>query len=415
MCRILWEDREGNPSPFLTYTFDHRGNKYEQEVGFADLSLEAKAEVVYHLCEYRLYAEDSSDLVAHVVEDELRVEPLGRDSRGNVYWYFFGTRLYRESPSAVDRVDQKRESIIRYREREAQQLAKEAHDQLVKQKQLTDPTPVKKKVKTDFIPGERSSSRVSKPVDRLNGATLREPQLQRSDNNRNKSSKSNNSTHSTKNNSRKQQPQETAPDPGTSCGIPIADLREAWDVVCDAESEWEALASSLSKSKIPCEVDLFRILSRNFLPLIHEIAEKERKEKEKAQKTKILELMPRRTSSRIVTKKMMQEEEEKREAEEKEERKRRAAQADERRKREQERNKQEEVRRQREERARQRLAILEDRAARASIRKRDNNSDKSNNANCLNGETIVQEDDDVVDLTDPDVTMILSNGWPPNE
>lgn len=42
---------------------------------------------------------DSAD-VEHIINnleaDSLRIEPLGHDKNGSAYWYFFGTRLYRE-------------------------------------------------------------------------------------------------------------------------------------------------------------------------------------------------------------------------------------------------------------------------------------------------------------------------------
>lgn len=66
-------------------------------LSFDELPVQHKAEIIQLLCEARFVAEDAQSLIETANPDSLRVLPLGYDSQGAAYYYFFGTRLYRES------------------------------------------------------------------------------------------------------------------------------------------------------------------------------------------------------------------------------------------------------------------------------------------------------------------------------
>lgn len=71
-------------------------NPFNTDTDFHSLSLRTKVVILNYLCDFRLDSADVELITNGFEANSLRIEPLGYDSNGSIYWYFFGTRLYRE-------------------------------------------------------------------------------------------------------------------------------------------------------------------------------------------------------------------------------------------------------------------------------------------------------------------------------
>jgi len=70
---------------------------------WSELSMLTKLDIIYSLCELRLQLNDCETKLTDFEANELRIEPLGSDSKGNKLWYFGDLRLYEEKPATKDK------------------------------------------------------------------------------------------------------------------------------------------------------------------------------------------------------------------------------------------------------------------------------------------------------------------------
>uniref|UniRef100_K1PW96 Cat eye syndrome critical region protein 2 n=1 Tax=Magallana gigas TaxID=29159 RepID=K1PW96_MAGGI len=168
MCKLLRgyygrEDIETfNCEVFLKDTFKYNWEILEKREGnpladssFKDLPLRTKVEILQCLCDYRLDATDIMDQLKGFDGDNMRIEPLGKDSVGAKYWYFYGSRLYKEDPEPEE---------IKQKAKKKEKKAKEPNKKKQKKEKESIKTSrgrkVKKAVKEEESSDENSEEEV---------------------------------------------------------------------------------------------------------------------------------------------------------------------------------------------------------------------------------------------------------------
>ncbi|XP_044049359.1 cat eye syndrome critical region protein 2 isoform X2 [Siniperca chuatsi] len=200
-----WELEEGKPNPL-------------REGPFENLPPRTQVELLHRLCDYRLDAADVFDLLKGLDADSLRVEPLGQDGNGALYWYFYGTRMYKEEPV-------KRKAEMTSETTELTLPEKKKRGRPPKKKKLEDP-------QLSEVESEVTEVKTENGLEDLHPSTGRK--------------------------------------------------RGTWSLVCDTEEQWVCLAESIKDKTSPQDRHLYRVISQNFLPEISSMIEhKEREQKQK--------------------------------------------------------------------------------------------------------------------------------------
>ncbi|XP_050523733.1 bromodomain-containing protein 4-like isoform X2 [Daktulosphaira vitifoliae] len=187
-------------------------NPFNSDIDFQFLPLRTKVEILHTLCDFRLDADDVMESLKNLDSDSLRVHPLGYDENKSAYWYFYGTRLYKEDYEKVIRNKKKKKK--RGRKKKGEPLCSDTDEEEV-----------------DMGSGK-------------------------------------------------------------------------WQVICFTESDWERLALKTEDSENRDVRALHQVITEDFLPEIPRLFE----EKERLQRKRLLEMQPRRQSTRLEKLKQQKEE-----------------------------------------------------------------------------------------------------------
>lgn len=111
LLRGLYERKDGQSVSFDNYDeclYDLLDSHYDDSTTasnpllntpFQNLPTRRKVEILNDMINWRLYHYDASILTRNLDADEMRLNPVGKDRHGNLYWYFFGSHLYKEIKS----------------------------------------------------------------------------------------------------------------------------------------------------------------------------------------------------------------------------------------------------------------------------------------------------------------------------